>query len=201
MDIWSAGMVLFQLLHEGETVFDSFRPLGRIALAMAIADPRQKQKFDWAGGWERARALLRGTVVSVVRSGRGRGVVGGGVVGGRGTRGSGAREFISADGGAGQGRSRKGRVDSGGAARVRRREEEDAIVPRDFISEEDSDTAVPRDCAPDLKRMVRSGLRARYEKCCEFLRGNPESARARAKMGGDGSVQSDGDVQRLIYAL
>merc|ERR1712159_125106 len=40
VDIWSMGILLYQLLHNGHTPWDKFRKLGTVSLGMAIADPR-----------------------------------------------------------------------------------------------------------------------------------------------------------------
>ena len=45
VDLWSLGMILYQMLHRGMLAWDSIKNMGNLKLAMAIADPRHKVPY------------------------------------------------------------------------------------------------------------------------------------------------------------
>lgn len=55
VDIWSLGVILFQLLEAGKTPWDAYRALGDVRLALVIADPRSSKntQIDPEEVWER----------------------------------------------------------------------------------------------------------------------------------------------------
>ena len=63
-DMWSLGVMLFELLHSGRTVFERFKKKGRMHLGMAIVDARVHRGLmkDWASKkkhfWEAERKAL-----------------------------------------------------------------------------------------------------------------------------------------------
>ena len=68
VDVWSLGVMLYKMLHRGQTPWEGHRQLGRMELAMAIADPRSRPIFEKAAAWELQRRLLDDGIV-VFRTG------------------------------------------------------------------------------------------------------------------------------------
>ena len=58
VDVWSLGVMLYKMLHRGQTPWEGHRQLGRMELAMAIADPRSRPIFEKTAAWDLQRRLL-----------------------------------------------------------------------------------------------------------------------------------------------
>ena len=59
VDIWSLGIILYQMLHEGKTPWDAYFGLGQVRLALVIADVRSEIKYELAECWREQKTLMR----------------------------------------------------------------------------------------------------------------------------------------------
>ena len=78
--MWALGIVLFQLLHDGDTPWEGYKRLETMNVAMAISDVRMRIKYERERAWAGQKQLVAETLATESLGGALRGAGKNGVV-------------------------------------------------------------------------------------------------------------------------